>query len=384
LPFDPPGASDAVSLIVGGQSWQGWQRVGITRSMDQVPAAFTFQGTEKYPASSDMVCRPGDPCQVMAGSDLLITGYVDRYSVGLSARDHTVMIAGRSKSEDLVDCAAFIGDQNNPQYLIKNATAIDVAQQLASPYGITVSALNQGNGARSDYYINYGETAWEVIDHFLRISQLIAFDLPDGSVVLAQSGSASMASGFVQGQNIEAVSVDLSMDQRFSIYEAHTLSSDVLRDQGTIDSSNVGTVTDAGMPRFRKRIIVSEQTFKGQSIALARAQWEMNRRLGRSQHIIVRCDAWRDTGGALWDLNHLAPLSLPAIKVDPQSTWLIGAVTFLRDESGEHADVTLMPPAAFSPEPAGDVVPFLLTNVDPQRNNPTATPNPPTAPTPPL
>ena len=31
--------------------------------------------------------------------------------------------------------------------------------------------------------------------------------------------------------------------------------------------------------------------------------------------------------------------------------WIIGTVTFRRDGSGTHADLTLMPPDAFNPEP---------------------------------
>jgi hypothetical protein len=74
-------------------------------------------------------------------------------------------------------------------------------------------------------------------------------------------------------------------------------------------------------------------------------------------------------------LNHLAPVYLPAIKLTPSEPWLIGAITYLRDEQGQHADLVLMPKEAFLPEPVGDL--GLVLESDLQQNNPAATPNPP-------
>jgi hypothetical protein len=64
------------------------------------------------------------------------------------------------------------------------------------------------------------------------------------------------------------------------------------------------------------------------------------------------------------------------LKLGP-SNWLIGGVTYTRDENGQHAQLTLMPPSAFDPEPtvAVPVMP-LLQHID--GINPTA-PNAPKA-----
>ena len=367
----PPGATDTLSLIVNGQTWTGWQRVAVTRSMDMIPASFVIQVTEKYPLAPDISFMPGDNCQVMIGSDLVITGYIDRYTAMIQADNHTVRIDGRSLSEDLVDCSAFLGDPASPSFQVLGGTALSIAQQLAQPYNVTISGLD---GAQiPQFNINLGETVWEIIDRLLRFSQLIAYDLPDGSVIFDQAGTGTMASGFAQGVNVEQATVVYSMDQRFSEYEAHILSSTFFNDPQGLQATFGGDAEDPGVPRFRKRYILSEQTFQGQSIAQQRAQWECNRRWGRSQSVIVRCDGWRDSGRTLWTLNNTAPVYIPAVKIDQQG-WIIGACTYLRDETGQHALVTMLPPEAFSPEPIGDLTPFLLN--PPGGTNPTATPNP--------
>jgi prophage tail gpP-like protein len=347
----PAGVDDVLSLLVNNQSWTGWQRVAVTRSMDTVPASFDIQVTEKYPLAPDISIKPGDPCQIKIGGDLVITGYVDRYAAILSPRDHTVRIAGRSKSEDLVDCAAFVGDTSKPGFQIMGGSALSIAQTLAKPYGVTISSI-AGPGAQiPQFNVNLGETAWEIIDRVTRFSKLIAYDMPDGSVVMAQAGSETMASGFTQGDNIEQADVTFTMDERYSDYEGHLFSTMVFGNDTGANAPTLGRrVKDEGVPRFRMRYIISEQTQMGDPIAYDRAVWERNRREGRSQAVNILCDSWRDTNGGLWAPNHLAPITLPELKL-ADATWLIAQITYVRDENGQHGHLTLMPPSAFDPEP---------------------------------
>jgi prophage tail gpP-like protein len=365
----PAGAGDVLSLLVNNQSWTGWQRVSVTRSMDTVPASFDIQVTEKYPLAADISIKPGDPCQVKIGSDLVITGYVDRYAAILSPHDHTVRISGRSKSEDLVDCAAFVGDVGKPGFQIMGGSALSIAQTLAKPYGVTISSI-AGPGAQiPQFNVNLGETAWEIIDRVTRFSKLIAYDMPDGSVVMAQAGSETMASGFSQGVNVEQANVTFTMDERYSDYEGHLFSTMVFGNDTGANAPTLGKVVhDEGVPRFRKRYIISEQTQMGDPIAYDRAVWERNRREGRSQAVNILCDSWRDTNGGLWAPNHLAPIQLPELKL-ADASWLIASITYVRDELGQHGQVILMPSSAFDPEPVVlQPLPPLVSDVE--RNNP--------------
>ncbi|WP_162988528.1 phage baseplate assembly protein [Commensalibacter melissae] len=83
-----------------------------------------------------------------------------------------------------------------------------------------------------------------------------------------------------------------------------------------------------------------------------RAQWEVNRRFGRSQSIQVVTDSWRDQQGKLWEPNTLVPVSFPTLKVNTKNHLLIAEVVFRLDMGGgTHAEITLMPKEAFSPQP---------------------------------
>ena len=347
----PPAGGDDLTLTVGDVNWVGWQRVQLMRSMDTVPANFDIMVTERYPNAPDINIKPGAPCTVKLGGDLVLTGWIDRYESVVSARDHTVHITGRSKSADLVDCAAFTGGQDPAaeQYQLGGSTTA-IITKLAQAYGITVNTQAGDGPTIPQFNINLGETAWEIIDRMTKYAQVVAYDMPDGSIMLAQAGNEQMASGFIQGVNVEQAEVNFTMDQRFSVYEGFQTSTVVLTTTSGGHQPPQAIAHDDGVPRFRKRIIVSEQVDTQGSLVQRRVDWENNRRAGRSQAVIVTADSWRDTSGNLWTPNHLAPVDIPAVKV-PAVSWVIGQVTYTKDERGRHAIVMLMPKGAFLPEP---------------------------------
>lgn len=371
----PPGASDLLTLIVGSQALTGWQRVSVTRPLATLPASFSIEVTEKYPNASEIILQPGQPCSIKIGADLVLTGYVDRYATSISAGLHNVRIEGRSKSEDLVDCSALVanttaGSPSTPGMQILNGDVVSIARQLAAPYNVTVNCSAEGPfQPLPQFNINLGETVWEIIDRITRYSGLVAYDMPDGSVMLATVGTASMASGFSLGDNVESADVMLSMDQRYSQYEGHVISTMALGTDAGVNMPGVGEiVTDAEVPRFRKLYIISEQYVMGTPLAGQRAMWEKNRRWGQSFNFNVTCDSWRDAAGTLWAPNMLAPISAEELKVSDKS-WLIGTVTYLRDESGQHARLGLWPKEAFSVEPTSPNM--FVTQDDVNNLNPT-------------
>ena len=372
--YQPPPGNDVLTLQVGNQLLSGWQRLTVTRSMDAIPASFDLEVTERFPDSPDIDIRAGQPCTVRIGGDLVLTGYVDRYAAQVSPSQHTIHVSGRSKSEDLVDCAAFTGSSDNVSMQVKGGTALAIAQAIAKPYGVTITSLAGDGHTIPQFNINLGESCWDVIDRLIRVSGFVAYDLPDGSVVFARAGTDKMASGFAIGANVEQADISYSLDGRFSEYEGHFLSVITYGVEGPLTNTAAGPIArDAGVPRFRKRFVVSEQMSDGVSLAGQRAQWECNRNAGRSQQLNVVADSWRDSAGKLWEPNHLAPISAAVLKL-ANASWVIAGVSYVRDENGQHTAVTLMPVEAFSPEPIALLpIPALVQDVE--AHNPTkATP----------
>ncbi len=330
----------------------GWQQIRVTRGVERMPSDFEITLTERYPAqTADVVMQPGQTCVVKLGADAVLTGRIDQYAPSFAPAQHQVRVSGRGNCRNLVDCAAGF-DKNGPTGgQVGNAHIRDIAKQLAAPFGITVTDTVADPGqVVPQFNIIFGETVFEVIDRCARYGARLAYEDTSGNLVLAQVGTTRAASGFQQGKNIQTASATFSMQERFSDYYATTIGTDTLADIG--DSGFIiGHQKDGGVPDFRPTVIVSAEMQQGGAfIANLRASWELARRFGRSQAVTLTCDSWRDSAGTLWTPNTLAPVKIPALKID--ATWIIGEVTYLRGEEGTTAEITLMPPAAFTPEPA--------------------------------
>lgn len=352
---------DTISIAAAGQTVSGWQSVKISRGLERGPSSFTVGLTEKYPGvATEIALRPGEPIDVLIGSELVMRGYVDRYASGISENTHQVSITGRSISQDLVDCSAGFAT-----YQINNTTLVNLAKQLAQPFGVPISAPDGDSGVIPQFTITLTDTPFAIIERVCRWAAFLPYDGPDGSLIIGKLADRSMASGFAQGVNAQSASVSLAVDQRYTEIDPVFATTDMLHDLlDTGSTSNTlsvaipkSTVYDVSFPnradkapRYRRLIVVSEQSQSGSTYAKDRAAVEMMRRWGRSQALTVECDSWRDSGGALWQPNALAPINFPALKL-PNLKWLISDVTFSKSlDSGTTATIILMPPEAFIPQ----------------------------------
>lgn len=360
---------DTVAVVIADQVFTGWKSVRISRSCEKMPPDFDIIATERNPDTGALaLLPPGAPCKVMIGSDLVITGYIDRYLRSINPRTHQVQIQGRGKCEDLVDCSITPDILNGMQ--VTSSSLLDLANKVSFKFGkptrITASSLTGddiplalNNGAPLAFNATLQETPYEILEKVARFAGVLIYEGTDGNLILANVGATSMASGFVQGVNVQAAAAAATLDERYSEYLPVLMSTNMLGQQG-IGGTQFPKVLDAGVPRFRPLIVVSEQFQFGQSFAEKRAQWEAARRWGRSSTLHVTVDSWRDSAGTLWAPNAFAPIDIPALSLGQMPTpWVIGSVDFVRDgERGTVADLVLMPREAFVPQPE-ILVPWL-------------------------
>jgi prophage tail gpP-like protein len=357
-----PGVTDGdVSITVGTDQIAGWETVEITRSSEAFPSHFELTMTEQFTDDPGRIlAQPGKRCQIKIGKDVVLTGFIDRYAATISGTAHDVTISGRGLCEDLVDCSADIRSATSP---VKggstDATSCkNLAEKLCQPWGIEVSCAvsDLGTPIRT-FQVGLGETPYEVIERVARYSGFLVYEDEYGGLVLDRLASKQHQTGFVQGQNVEHAAISIAVDERYTSLDIVYTPIGQLSEGPGPDLTNQRAHVDDPMlaaeplNRFRPRIVASLQTDSTPDYADRMAVWEMNRRRGRSQAVHLTCDRWRDKSGRLWQPNWLAQVHLPALKVVNQM-WAIGTVIFRRDATGTHAELTLMPPEAFSVQPS--------------------------------
>ncbi len=340
-------------LTAGGRTISGWKSIRVTRGIERCPNDFDISMTEHYPPgdSEDVVVQPGDACQVRLGDDLVITGYVNRVHPTITPTSHTIRVAGRGKCQDLVDCAAVW-----PNGQISGSSVLGISRKLAKPYSISVTSdIAEEVALKPIPQVNLinSETSWDIIERICRFRRLLPYELPDGNLFLTRISSKSMASGFIQGQNVQRASVEYGDDHLFSEYMVYLMSTAMLgevHDPITI----IAVEKDPLVARFRKMGIIAEGGGQaGLDVAKQRASWERSRRRSRASQLHITTDSWRDSAGTLWTPNKLVDVYLPSLHTPsaPVAKWTIGEVTYNFNENGTTADLVLMPPEAFLPQP---------------------------------
>jgi len=354
-PPPPPGdfPDDELTIEVDGKIFGGWDSVQVARGCERMPSSFTISLTERFPGEAEgVVIEPGQACVVKMGRDTVLTGYVDRYVPALDAKRHTVLIMGRSRAQDLVDCAAIFDT-----FQISGQTVGQIATTLASKYGISVSLPDGEGPVVPQLNLQLGETSWDVVERLCRFAKFLCYDDPEGNIVLRNVSSERHSSGIREGENLLSAFPDYGMDQRFSEYQVYPLSvlplmqaEDAAGGAGRLPAP-FGEAKDEGVGRLRRRVIILEHSGTGdiREASQKRAEWEQSRRIGRSDDITVQVDSWRDSEGRLWEPNRLASVHVPTCKVE-EETWTVVEVTYLRGEGGTTARLMLMNPRGLDPQ----------------------------------
>ena len=349
---------DTLYFLVNGVSYSGWNSSRVTRGVERFPSDFEIAATETFPALStalggspnEVICKPGDACQILLGADPVLTGFVDRLTFSITPESHTIRISGRGKCQDLADCSAVV-----TKATASGSSAYQVAQELIAPFtkstGITALSLSgDGLGAYFSLYVALGETVYEILEKIARYEGLLLYEDANGNLVFSIIGKTTHYSGIGEGRNVQAASSTFTMDERFSVYIMAYTSADSIITPGT-GANTIVPLYDESVPRYRPRIIISDQDQASVPFATARGNWEIARRRGRSQALTVTLDSWRDAKGVLWQPNYLIPIQMPSCKVVDQ-VWCISEVSYLRDgQSGTTAQLIVMPQEAFTPEP---------------------------------
>lgn len=339
--------SDDLLLVARGRRISGWTEISVTLKADGFPGQFEIVMSWRDPVTQGaVIAAAGDPCQVYLGGDLVITGYIDQDIGGGDGRGRTLSLTGRGKCQDLVDCAA---EWETGQMV--NGNALTIAQKLAGRYGIEAALANGAEAGETvpSWALNYGESPAAIIQRLAQNAGLLAYEDPRGRLLLARIGAERAASGVAYGHNVERWSVEYSMHERFSEVVCASQSVDALMD---IRGENFfHTERDPNVPRHRQSyVFLAEVAEDASAFAIRKAKWEVARRAGRSTIVQAQVDSWRDSAGKLWAPNTLVPVSLPDNRL-PDEALILAEVTFRRSHEGTHADLILMPPAAFTIEP---------------------------------
>lgn len=333
-------ANAQVDLLAGGRSYAGWQAVQVTLSMEQCAGGFAVAVSERWAGQgTDWAIPAGEACAVMIDGRTVITGYVDQVRMSQDASRHTVELAGRDKTGDLVDCSAV---RQAGQW--RGLRIEQIAAELAEPFGVQVRADVDTGKPLASFALQEGETVFEAIERAARIRALLLVSDGQGGLLLTRAGVQRVGTRLVMGGNILSARVGLDMRDRYSSYtlKGQAPGNDLFN--GKSAAQIKAAASDPGVGRHRPLVITNDAPDVGATLT-QRAQWEASVRAARSYDIEIAVQGWHHQDG-LWRPNTTVAVVAPSLRLD--TDLLITRVVFTLDERGSTTTLALTHAAAYS------------------------------------
>lgn len=331
----------SVILKTNGKVFSGWIAAEVTRSLRAVSGHFSITYSDKWgPQSQSWKLQAGDECTLELDGDVLITGFIDTVENDISKDSYSLSVTGRDKTGDLVDSGSLLHQKS-----FKGVSLKQMAQTLASPFGVSVSSSSKSaNDSIDNVTLQYHETVWEIISRLAQYQGVLAYPDAVGGIVFSDV-SDKVVSVLDEKSRIIEINTHVDASQKFQKYV-------VVSHSGTADRK-VTTVTAEVMdhsvksPRS-KIIVISKNTEKNG--AQARANWEMAMCTAKSFYINLTVLDWRNENKELWQINTL--VSLNAKNMGIYGMFLIESIRFSFDkENGISTQLTLVLKDSYNPNP---------------------------------
>ncbi len=335
---------DDLFLHIGDQRFYGWKSFSVTRSMESVVNRFDIRAADIEQDRRKLAIEKGAPTQLFIDDDLLLTGYTQDVLPDYTDKKHDRLFLGDSKHVDLVD-SSLAGQQ------FINQDLLQVANALANPFGISVSANVSVGNTFNFLNLDAGQSIWEFLEYAGRMRGVRFIPLDNGNLVIDEVGQAVSGTVLTLGKNI------LAGKPRFSARDLHsdyTVVSDQPQTESLLadDSAFVAGKTKVPGVRYRPVHILSE--FPG-DIAQCNAQalWQSKLAFARSETFVYTVKGWRDDSGELWTPNTQVMVKDRFAPINERL--LIVEVKMSLSDSGRLTELTLQKPEALKqsivPEP---------------------------------
>lgn len=337
-----------VFLHVNGKRYHGWQDIQIEKSLSALCGAFQMRLIDTDPDNkTNWTLKMGSDCEVYIDNKLLLTGYIEDINLEYSKDNHTIVVAGRDKLGDLVDCNRSF-DQRR-EWL--NQSVVNIIRSLCAPFGITVIAdmgvLKSANKIETQYCFNEGDTVYETIRRLCNKHNIVPVTYGDGKLVLAAIGNSRAKDRLQTGVNILRGSLRRSNRERFSDYYLKGFSMGF--DEKTVSDyvHPKGKARDQLIKRYRPYTIIEDNNTSYGDCSL-RAKAEAAFRAGSS--IVYEYDVagWLQSTGDIWQINSLVPVVDSVLALS--DVMLIDQIRFTQGDEGQITTLQLTIPGKYSAE----------------------------------
>lgn len=290
------------------------------------------------PGASGLDIIPGDPVEISAGGDLILTGYVRDVMPSHDANDHRLEVTACSRTVDATETSV---DHASGEIINQ---PLDKAAREFDGLGIGIES-DDDLPVEPRIKIRPGETLFAAIERVSRGRGVLIHDTPEGRLRLATKPEGTHDGELAWGTHILRASATLTERGRYSpvIVRGQTSES------ADIDAQRFeASATDDTVTRRRPMVLTLEGPANSERV-IERATWAVQRNQGEAVSLQIMVKGWRDDSGRIWQRNWLVRVVDKWLGVE--SRLVIKRVVLRQNDSdGTVADLELADPRALGGE----------------------------------
>ena len=190
-----PRDKSRVSLVVGGQVYDGWLQCEVRRSIEALAGVFTVP-VSLVPGQPVPIKRQ-DVVELRIGQTPVVQGYVLAAEPFYRRNDVGLRVSGRDRTGDLVRCSAV---HQGGQW--RRASLQRIAQDLVAPFGLQVVTEVDTGAPIQDFRIGHAETVLDALARAARLRGVLVTTGSQGNLLLTRAGLKRFDGAIRRGWNV--------------------------------------------------------------------------------------------------------------------------------------------------------------------------------------
>lgn len=332
---------DEVALLLGGLRFRFWEKVVITKSIDNMDTVLFGAPFDADSPEARESFRPFSykPVEITVGGAPFFKGTMVSVDPVLEENKRTITVGCYSLPGVLSDCTAPASSfplEFNDQGLR------EIAKTLAAPFGINVIFDASQGAVFERVALEPGKTVLSFLIDLAKQRNLVITSDPSGSLVFIQSIVDGVPVAKLEQGASPVVSVSPVFDPQG--YYSHITGIEPVivglkGSQHTVKNTKVSGV-------------VRPFTFKApdtiDSNLPEAVSAKVGRMFGQMASYSVFVSTWRDPSGKLWEPNTIVTLQAKNAMIYSEYKFVIRSVEFTRDNLSKTAVLNLVIPGAYS------------------------------------
>ena len=297
-----------VKLKIKNKLYRGVEDISIDKSMQSIANSFSmniFKGDTVDITNNDLI-------RILVDDEVFFTGYIDSYNLGIGDKKKPLLLAGRSKAMDLVDCNVLQNKQYNKQ------TILQIIKDIITPFDITVSSSLTLEPLET-FNSKIGETYFTAINRLCKQTNTLPISKKDGNIELVKN-QKTKSKKILRDGDFKELNFIQSFPSRFSQY--------TYKKETAVVNIQDGVIQDEDIERFRPFVATNNEDKTNEDLA----NWKKNNDIANSIAL---------TGIVVgWDLeiNEIVKVETDIVN----NSFLIKDIQYERSNNGTISHITFV------------------------------------------